>query len=513
MVHGKARIIFRKIHTWIGLWCGIVFIIMGLSGSLIAWLPELDAALNPTLLRASPMTASDAMLPTAIAARIIIDKLAANPAYGIPTQIWTPREPHGVYIAWYRRVSPGANSPFAQPVARQVMIDPYSLTIKGERDWGRSGLSRPLLLPTLYHLHHYLLLGEAGKTIIGITAVMLLLATIFGLVLWWPKASWRSFRQAVSVTYGASRPRLYYSFHRAAGFFVAPFFVLLAFSGLYFTFPQWVIPAVSQVLPVSPKPKLSNESSASAQALPTDATVALAQALYPGASVTRIAMPGERNAPFEIRLRQEGERQESGATRLTVDALSGKILRISDPLRASSGDTFLSWQFPLHSGQAFGAAGKLVISIVGLLPLLLALSGMSVWLKKKSGKPMNRNYFHLQTLPKCWQRMPQSPTSFFFSPHDMKPSNLLSTASHLTRLGMLKKGELAIVRGVEASTDNELQALKTRLLELGFVAGEKIRIVAESFPGRDPIAVRLGNTTFALRRHEASMIHVIPCKD
>lgn len=53
-------------------------------------------------------------------------------------------------------------------------------------------------------------------------------------------------------------------------------------------------------------------------------------------------------------------------------------------------------------------------------------------------------------------------------------------------------------------------ALKTRLLELGFAPGEKVRVVAEAFPRRDPIAVRLGNTTFALRRHEAAMIHVTP---
>ena len=47
-----------------------------------------------------------------------------------------------------------------------------------------------------------------------------------------------------------------------------------------------------------------------------------------------------------------------------------------------------------------------------------------------------------------------------------------------------------------------------RLLELGFAPGEQIRVIAESFPRGDPMAVRIGNTTFALRRHEASMIHV-----
>jgi ferrous iron transport protein A len=75
-------------------------------------------------------------------------------------------------------------------------------------------------------------------------------------------------------------------------------------------------------------------------------------------------------------------------------------------------------------------------------------------------------------------------------------------------LAQLKKGDRAIVVGLTGSDDADHSAIKRRLLELGFAAGEPVRIVAESFPGRDPIAVRLGNTTFALRRNEAAMIRV-----
>ncbi|TFV92215.1 ferrous iron transport protein A [Oxalobacteraceae bacterium OM1] len=74
-------------------------------------------------------------------------------------------------------------------------------------------------------------------------------------------------------------------------------------------------------------------------------------------------------------------------------------------------------------------------------------------------------------------------------------------------LASLRKGESATVVGLQdVGRDNA--ALRMRLLELGFVAGERVRVVAESFPSRDPIAVRIGNTTFALRRHEAAMIHI-----
>ena len=75
-------------------------------------------------------------------------------------------------------------------------------------------------------------------------------------------------------------------------------------------------------------------------------------------------------------------------------------------------------------------------------------------------------------------------------------------------LALLKKGDCATVTGLAATDEPEQIALKVRLLELGFAPGEKIRVVAESFPRRDPMAVRLGNATFALRRHEAALIHV-----
>ena len=50
----------------------------------------------------------------------------------------------------------------------------------GERNWGEAGLTRPLLVPTLFHLHRYLLAGEAGKVVIAVQGVALALMTLTG---------------------------------------------------------------------------------------------------------------------------------------------------------------------------------------------------------------------------------------------------------------------------------------------------------------------------------------------
>jgi ferrous iron transport protein A len=47
-----------------------------------------------------------------------------------------------------------------------------------------------------------------------------------------------------------------------------------------------------------------------------------------------------------------------------------------------------------------------------------------------------------------------------------------------------------------------------RLLEIGFLPGERVRVVARAFPAGDPVAVRVGRTTFALRRREAALVRV-----
>jgi len=37
-----------------------------------------------------------------------------------------------------------------------------------------------------------------------------------------------------------------------------------------------------------------------------------------------------------------------------------------------------------------------------------------------------------------------------------------------------------------------------------------VRVIAHGYPGHDPLAVRVGHTTFALRSHEAALVQVQP---
>ena len=48
------------------------------------------------------------------------------------------------------------------------------------------------------------------------------------------------------------------------------------------------------------------------------------------------------------------------------------------------------------------------------------------------------------------------------------------------------------------------------LEEIGFIAGEQVMVMARALPGGDPLVVRVGQSTFALRRAEAACVQVLP---
>ena len=72
----------------------------------------------------------------------------------------------------------------------------------------------------------------------------------------------------------------------------------------------------------------------------------------------------------------------------------------------------------------------------------------------------------------------------------------------------LERNVPARILRIAAPETEDQQHLVLRLIEIGFLPGETVRVVAHGHPGREPIAVRLGHTTFALRRHEAAFILV-----
>ncbi|NHZ79886.1 PepSY domain-containing protein [Massilia sp. CCM 8695] len=376
--------VIRFVHLWAGLVFGTILVVLGLTGSALAWMHELDVLLNPALLQVAPppgMAPGAAMRVAPATVQAATERLLRDPRYGRPSQLMFPERAGDVFVAWYRDPKQQASA-WKVAVSRQVMLDPATLAVTGERTWGGFGFSRPQLMSTLFHIHRYLVAGETGKTVIGVTGVALLLLSITGIVLWWPRMTAAAIKGALTVRHGGNWPRFNFQLHRAGGFFAAPVLLVLAVSGVYFNMPQWVLPLVGAVATLAPAGKAANRSAADAAPIaPLEAMVA-AQAQFPDARVSRLALPAKPGQPYEIRLRQPDElRAGDGATRVSIDAGDASVLRTVDPQRAAAGDRLLSWMFPLHTGEAFGIAGRTFISIFGVVPLMFFVTGLVIWIK------------------------------------------------------------------------------------------------------------------------------------
>jgi ferrous iron transport protein A len=85
----------------------------------------------------------------------------------------------------------------------------------------------------------------------------------------------------------------------------------------------------------------------------------------------------------------------------------------------------------------------------------------------------------------------------------------MTLAPTLTTLDALKAGQSATVIHLAPYGQHGGADVPRRLMELGFVPGERIRMLKRGLPG-GPLAVKVGQSTFALRRFEAALISIRP---
>jgi Fe2+ transport system protein FeoA len=79
-------------------------------------------------------------------------------------------------------------------------------------------------------------------------------------------------------------------------------------------------------------------------------------------------------------------------------------------------------------------------------------------------------------------------------------------------LNELQRGEVVRVSGLALDssllTTEEGDLMVARLRDLGFVAGARCEVLARMWLGGDPLVVRIGGSTFALRHAEAAAVRV-----
>jgi ferrous iron transport protein A len=81
-----------------------------------------------------------------------------------------------------------------------------------------------------------------------------------------------------------------------------------------------------------------------------------------------------------------------------------------------------------------------------------------------------------------------------------------ASTSPAVSLDDLEPGDSALIADVHPPA--ALDAWGPWLTALGFEPGEPVRLISRARPGGDPLCVRVGGSTYALRRAEAACVRV-----
>ena len=377
----SRRKFWLKVHLYLGLFAGAVFALIGLTGSILAFEFPLDKWLNAPLMTIQADRDNNNYLPLDA---IVASGLKALPVNGKAISLGFPRHPGLAFDLWFEQPSPDADS----LERHQLFINPYTAEVTGQRlliDFER--IWRDPFKDFILRLHYSLGLASTGMTLVGFIGLGLLFSVLTGLILWWPSPG--KLKKALTIKANASTERFNFDLHKTVGFYSSVILLFLILSGVYLIFPDYGRGLVSVFSPVA-EPWPIYQST-----LPKDIkkTISLAEVKsitdtrFPDGEYRWIVFPQNENDVYLVGKREMNEVNLKIPYRsLWIDQYSGKIIHEQESRTRTAGDIFVEWLYPLHTGEAFGFTGQLIILISGLIPLTLYVTGFIRWLQKRRAR-------------------------------------------------------------------------------------------------------------------------------
>lgn len=393
---GVQRRFWVALHRYCGLAVMAMLFVSALTGSMLAFEHEIDAWLNPALLRTShdrPPLPPDVLIARVEQAdarlRVSLFPLDAKPGESYQLRVEA-------------RTNPQTGQPWPLDFDR-LFIDPATGAVLGQRRWGAPKLDRMHLMPFLNVLHRkFHLPGRWGMWLTGGVALAWLVSSLVGTWLTLPRrlirppraanarqaGFWQRWKPAWQIRRGASWKRKNFDLHRSVALWSLPAAVILAVSGVYISLGNEVFrPVVRLFAPITPHPL---------QALPrvipplraplfaTQEAVERARAHLPPAA--RLFLPWYAShvpqlGAYRIALKEDGMRERLFRVRyeqVFIDDRTGELKGLSGHDSGTGADRFFIWQYPLHTGRVLGWWGRVLVGPVGLLTASLCVAGLLV---------------------------------------------------------------------------------------------------------------------------------------
>lgn len=369
----RRRKRWLSVHLWLGLLFGVYLAIVGLTGAILVFHPEIDAWLAPGLLTVKPPTEQAGYEPLAeiIAASATVMPAGAQQAFAV----YPPSDTAAFKVRYAVPIS-GATEFW------EVYVDPYTAQVMGKRlRWSTEKVFPETFIDFIFSLHYSLFLGDYGELIVSIIGALSIISVLTGLIVWWPLTG--KWRQALTIKRRASRERLTFDLHKTLGFYSAVVVLPVLFSGIYITEPKYAVPVVELFSPATYRYWFQSTAHPGAAPLSMADAVAIADRRYPSGRAHFIYGATQPTSAFTV-CKNAVEQAGSLIHRrcVVIDRYSGKILDVDDPTIGTAGEVFTHWQWPLHSGQAFGIAGRILVCFSGLICALLFVTGVLRWRHK-----------------------------------------------------------------------------------------------------------------------------------
>lgn len=355
----KRKIVLaKKIHLWIGLVCGFVSSISGLSGSLYVWQPEILQALNPEILTVSN-----------------IDTLKEEAIHETASKLYTR----------FGRDLSALHLPYREQQSIQLVFKDGENRYFHPETGGALGekTSSIRFFEHLLRFHRTLLIPRYGNYLVGGSAILFFsLLLTSGVYLWWKRYS-KNPRKGFSVSKNLPRGILYYDFHKLLGIlFLIPLLVI-SVSGSFFTFmPTWK--AALQVLdsPAKETKRMSGEafsfhSLEEALSLPSEDEYKLRSVYFAEETSGKYRFRYVKNRFISAGLRETKEIEVNQDLQVTMFA---------EYHQNSLSEKIAAQAYPVHIGETIGLFGRIAVFITGLIPSILLITGYRFYRFRKSNK-------------------------------------------------------------------------------------------------------------------------------
>lgn len=364
----RVKPALRWVHRWIGLTLGLILVVVSLSGSLLLFQEQFFRWAHGELI--PPDLSQEA---GSLDQWVASAKQAMPPGFYGPIALVAPHVDHNLTDAGMVIYLNPEQAGFLKEGYAAAFVEPATGKLVGTLDVDHSPAYAPLAL------HAALWAGERGEVLVAAMGIGTLIFLPLGLYLWWPaprkllsKLSLRPWR--ATLTHARS-------LHDWTGAWTVIVLFVLSGTGIYMGHHEWFDSVLTATVGPEPGPP-AQEPATCAGPIGLDEVMRRGGELVPGGQWI-LAQPAEDDSMRHWRFTFKTPGSVRQQTQVLADLQCGGVWVESTPATRSARESSELWLMTLHDGRALGEFGRILITVIGIVPLVMLWSGMRMWLHRR----------------------------------------------------------------------------------------------------------------------------------